>query len=80
MGAEVRKMFVSKPGYVLVDADYSQIELRVLAHIARDENIVRQRMIQNAKRAYLLCATEKFGKAYYHNLCHKDDLTGIIHE
>ena len=40
LGAEVRKMFVSKPGYVLVDADYSQIELRVLAHIARDENMM----------------------------------------
>ena len=37
LGAEIRKMFVPKPGCVLVDADYSQIELRVLAHIARDE-------------------------------------------
>ena len=37
MGAEIRKMFVPKPGFVLVDADYSQIELRVLAHIAKDE-------------------------------------------
>ena len=36
LGAEIRKMFVPKPGFVLVDADYSQIELRVLAHIARD--------------------------------------------
>ena len=36
LGAEIRKMFVPKPGCVLVDADYSQIELRVLAHIARD--------------------------------------------
>lgn len=36
LGAEIRKMFVPKPGHVLVDADYSQIELRVLAHIARD--------------------------------------------
>ena len=36
MGAEIRKMFVPKPGCVLVDADYSQIELRVLAHIADD--------------------------------------------
>ena len=37
LGAEIRKMFVPKPGCVLVDADYSQIELRVLAHIAHDE-------------------------------------------
>ena len=37
LGAEIRKMFVPKEGCVLVDADYSQIELRVLAHIAGDE-------------------------------------------
>ena len=36
LGAEIRKMFVPKAGHVLVDADYSQIELRVLAHIAED--------------------------------------------
>lgn len=39
LGAEIRKMFVPKPGFVLVDADYSQIELRVLAHIANDETM-----------------------------------------
>jgi len=39
LGAEIRKMFVAQPGYVLVDADYSQIELRVLAHIANDETM-----------------------------------------
>ena len=39
LGAEIRKMFVPKDGCVLVDADYSQIELRVLAHIADDSNM-----------------------------------------
>ena len=39
LGAEIRKMFVPKAGCVLVDADYSQIELRVLAHIAEDKTM-----------------------------------------
>ena len=39
LGAEIRKMFVPKPDHVLVDADYSQIELRVLAHIADDQTM-----------------------------------------
>ena len=40
LGRELRKMFVAQDGYVLVDADYSQIELRVLAHIAHDETMI----------------------------------------
>ena len=40
LGAEIRKMFIPKPGCVLVDADYSQIELRVLAHIANDDAMI----------------------------------------
>ncbi len=35
-GSEIRRCFVTQPGWVLVDADYSQIELRILAHIAGD--------------------------------------------
>ncbi len=40
LGAEMRKMFIAGPGNVLVDADYSQIELRLLAHIAGDETMI----------------------------------------
>lgn len=39
LGAELRKMFVASHGNVLVDADYSQIELRLLAHISNDETM-----------------------------------------
>ena len=39
-GAQIRKMFVASPGMVLVDADYSQIELRLLAHISGDETMI----------------------------------------
>ena len=37
LGREMRRFFTTKDGYLLVDADYSQIELRVLAHISGDE-------------------------------------------
>ncbi len=40
LGREMRKFFKAKNGCVLVDADYSQIELRVLAHMANDKNMI----------------------------------------
>lgn len=40
LGAQMRNMFVAPSGKVLVDADYSQIELRLLAHIASDQNMI----------------------------------------
>ena len=39
-GRELRKFFIAKPGYVLLDSDYSQIELRVLAHMAGDKAMI----------------------------------------
>ena len=41
LGREMRRFFVAKEGCVLVDADYSQIELRVLAHVANDSNMIQ---------------------------------------
>ena len=40
LGSELRRMFVAGPGRILVDADYSQIELRLLAHISGDQAMV----------------------------------------
>lgn len=51
-----------------------------LTDISPEENGVRKKMMRHAKRSYLLCATEKFGKRYYHNLCHRDEIDGIITE
>ena len=40
LGAQMRRMFTAAPGHVLVDADYSQIELRLLAHISGDQGMI----------------------------------------
>lgn len=40
LGRKIRKVFVPREGCVFVDADYSQIELRILAHMSGDENLI----------------------------------------
>jgi len=61
LGAEIRKMFIPKPGCVLVDADYSQIELRVLAHIADDATM--QEAFRSGMDIHTVTASQVFNVA-----------------
>ena len=59
LGAEIRKMFVAGPGMVLVDADYSQIELRLLAHISGDKAM--QEAFLSGEDFHTVTASRVFG-------------------
>lgn len=59
MGKELRRFFVAKEGHVLIDADYSQIELRVLAHISGDETLIDAFL--NNEDIHTLTASQVFG-------------------
>lgn len=59
LGNEIRRMFVAADGNTLVDADYSQIELRVLAHIAEDHAM--QEAFNNGGDIHAVTACRVFG-------------------
>ena len=59
LGAELRKMFVAPKGWKLVDADYSQIELRLLAHISDDK--VMQDAFRTGEDIHTVTASQVFG-------------------
>ena len=59
LGAELRKMFVAPEGCRLVDADYSQIELRLLAHISGDP--VMQAAFRGGEDIHTVTASQVFG-------------------
>ncbi len=59
LGAQLRKMFVAGPGKVLVDADYSQIELRLLAHMAEDEHMIGA--FRTGEDIHTITASQVFG-------------------
>ena len=57
-GKQFRRFFVARDGYVLCDADYSQIELRVLAHMANDQNMISA--FKSGTDIHTLTASEVF--------------------
>ena len=59
LGSEIRKMFVPREGWLFVDADYSQIELRVLAHIADDP--LMQDSFRSGMDIHTATASQVFG-------------------
>ena len=59
LGAEMRKFFIAKNGWTLTDADYSQIELRVLAAISGDENMIEA--FRNGTDIHTATAAKVFG-------------------
>ena len=59
LGSEFRRMFVPAEGCVLVDADYSQIELRLLAHIAGDETM--RNAFRDGEDIHTVTASQVFG-------------------
>lgn len=59
LGREMRRFFCAREGMVLVDADYSQIELRVLAHIANDKNMIEA--FKNNEDIHAITASQVFG-------------------
>ena len=58
LGREIRKVFVPKEGCVLVDADYSQIELRILAHMSGDQRLIAA--YRDAEDIHRLTASQVF--------------------
>ncbi len=58
LGREIRKVFVPKEGYIFVDADYSQIELRVLAHMSDDERLIEA--YKSAQDIHAITASQVF--------------------
>ena len=58
LGRLIRKVFVPEEGYVFLDADYSQIELRVLAHMSGDEMLIRA--YREAQDIHKLTASQVF--------------------
>ncbi|MCD8133916.1 MAG: DNA polymerase I [Clostridiales bacterium] len=58
MGRLIRKVFIPEDGFVFIDADYSQIELRVLAHMSEDQNLIEA--YRHAEDIHRITASQVF--------------------
>jgi len=58
-GRRVRKAFIARPGYKIVAADYSQIELRIMAHLSKDKGLIQA--FAGGKDIHSATAAEVFG-------------------
>ena len=58
LGREIRKVFVPRDGFLFLDADYSQIELRVLAHMSGDERLIEA--YKTAQDIHAITASQVF--------------------
>ncbi len=68
LGRLIRKVFLPKDGCVFIDADYSQIELRVLAHMSEDENLIQA--YREAQDIHRMTASQVFHVPF-------DEVTGL---
>lgn len=68
LGRKIRKAFVPKEGFLFVDADYSQIELRVLAHMSQDEELIKA--YKTAQDIHRITASQVFHIPF-------DEVTGL---
>ncbi len=59
LGRQIRKVFIPKEGCVFLDADYSQIELRIMAHMSKDEKLIEA--YNMAEDIHRITASQVFG-------------------
>ena len=71
LGRLIRKVFVPEAGFVFLDADYSQIELRVLAHMSGDEKLIKA--YREAEDIHRLTASQVIFRLRRSLLC-KDEM------
>lgn len=58
LGSRLRQFFVARPGRIFIDADYSQIELRILAHISEDQRLIEA--FNNGEDIHTITASQVF--------------------